>query len=187
MDHNMVLSYDYAKQKRRRGRTNAPPSQAILMAMWRHWSDSCGIARWRMSRAISEATRCRHRATACSVSLPWMPGQQSTTQQWINTPTLQAVSMAIAMWRYDTARIGRWRGSRASLEANGFHHWASTYSNSNTGFVQCFSSSNHWKGPKSTRKAPNNNWGMTYQTDEMHLTSLTEYFVGGGLVLCLIV
>ncbi len=29
MDHNMVLSYDYAKQKRRRRRTNATPSQAI--------------------------------------------------------------------------------------------------------------------------------------------------------------
>jgi hypothetical protein len=30
----MVLSYDYAKRKRRRQRTNAPPSQAILMTMW---------------------------------------------------------------------------------------------------------------------------------------------------------
>ena len=27
--------------------------------------------------------------------------------------------------------------------------------------------------------APNNSKGMTYQTDETHLTSLTEYFVGG--------
>ena len=26
--------------------------------------------------------------------------------------------------------------------------------------------------------APNNNKGMTNQTDEKHLTSLTEYFVG---------
>ncbi len=33
MDHKMVLSYDYAKQKRRQRQTNAPPSQAISMAM----------------------------------------------------------------------------------------------------------------------------------------------------------
>ena len=26
--------------------------------------------------------------------------------------------------------------------------------------------------------APNNNKGMTYQTDEKHLTNLTKYFVG---------
>ena len=29
--------------------------------------------------------------------------------------------------------------------------------------------------------APDNNRGMTYQTDEKHLTSFTLYFVGGGL------
>jgi hypothetical protein len=28
--------------------------------------------------------------------------------------------------------------------------------------------------------APNNNRGMTYQTEEKHLTNLLEYFVGGG-------
>ena len=28
--------------------------------------------------------------------------------------------------------------------------------------------------------APNNNRGMTYQTDDKHLTNLKEYFVGGG-------
>ena len=130
MDHNMVLSYDYAKQKRQRQRMNAPPLQAISMAMQRHWSNSCGIAQWRMSRAISEATGCRHRAFTCSVSLPRTPGRQSNTQQWINTPTLRAVLMAIAMRRYNTARIAQWRGSRASLEATGCHHRASTCSDS---------------------------------------------------------
>ncbi len=129
MDHNMVLSYDYAKQKRRRRQTNAPPLQAILMAMRRHWSDACGIAQWRMSRAISEVTRCRHWATTRSVLLPRTPGQQSTTQRWINTPTLRVVSMAIAMRRYDTAHIAQWRGSWASLETTGCH-WASTRSDS---------------------------------------------------------
>jgi hypothetical protein len=130
MDHNMVLSYDYTKQKRRRQQTNAPPLQAMLMAMRRHWSNSCGIAWWRMSRAISEVTRRHHRATTCSVLLPRTPGRQSTTQRWINTPTLRVVSMAIAMRRYDTARITQWRGSWASLEATGCHHRASTHSDS---------------------------------------------------------
>ena len=36
----------------------------------------------------------------------------------------------LAMQRYNTTRIARWRGSRASLEATGCHHWASTCSNS---------------------------------------------------------
>ena len=76
------------------------------------------------------ATRRRHWATTCSVSLPRTPGQQSTSKQGLNTPTLWAVSMAIAMRRYDTACIARWRGSRASLEATGCHHRASTRSDS---------------------------------------------------------
>jgi hypothetical protein len=33
MDHNMVFSYDYGKQKKGRQKTNAPPSGAISMAM----------------------------------------------------------------------------------------------------------------------------------------------------------
>jgi hypothetical protein len=32
---------------------------------------------------------------------------------------------------------------------------------------------------KLSKKAINNNSSMTYQTDEKHLTSLIEYFVGG--------
>ena len=43
MDHNMFLSYDYAKQNRRRWRTNAPPLRNMLMAMV-SWSDACSIA-----------------------------------------------------------------------------------------------------------------------------------------------
>ena len=66
----------------------------------------------------------------CSVSPQRPPGQQSTKQQSNNTPTLLAVSMAIVMQRYDTAHITRWRGSRASLEATGCHHRASTCSDS---------------------------------------------------------
>jgi hypothetical protein len=81
MDYNVVLSYNYAKRKRRRQRTNAPPSQAILMAMRRHWSDTCSITQCSMTRASPEATGCRHRATTRSVT-PWRPpGQQQTKQR----------------------------------------------------------------------------------------------------------
>jgi hypothetical protein len=81
MDHNMVLSYDYAKQNRRRQRTNARPLQTILMAMVRRWSNTCGIARCSMSRATLEATGRRHRATTRSVS-PWRPPGRQQTKQW---------------------------------------------------------------------------------------------------------
>jgi hypothetical protein len=86
MDHNMVLSYDYAKRNRRRQRTNAPPLQTIMMAMVRRWSNKCGIARCSMSRATLEATGRRHRATTRSVS-PWRPpGRQQTKQRCIMYP-----------------------------------------------------------------------------------------------------
>ncbi len=83
----------------------------------------------RMSRAISEATGRRHRATTRSVSLPRTPGQQSTTQRWINT-SLRAVLTAVAMQQYNTAHFAHWWGSRASLETTGCHHRASTRSDS---------------------------------------------------------
>ncbi len=81
MDHTMVLSYDYAKQNRRRRRTNAPPLWTILMAMVRRWRDTCGIAQYSMSRATLEATGRCHWATTRSV-LPWRPPGRQQTKQW---------------------------------------------------------------------------------------------------------
>jgi len=42
--------------------------------------------------------------------------------------TLLAISMAIAMWWFNIARIAKWRRSRASQESTGCHHWASILS-----------------------------------------------------------
>jgi hypothetical protein len=81
MNQNMVLSYDYTKQKRWRRWTNAPPSQAILMTMWRCWSNTCGIAQCSMSRATPEATGCRHWATTHFISPRRPPGRQQTIQR----------------------------------------------------------------------------------------------------------
>jgi hypothetical protein len=44
MDHNIVFSYDYVKQKGWLQKTNAPPLRAVLMAMQAHWSNTDGIA-----------------------------------------------------------------------------------------------------------------------------------------------
>jgi hypothetical protein len=85
MDHNMVLSYDYANRNRHRRRTNAPPLRTMLMVMVRRWSDTCGISRCSMSRATPEATGRCHRVTIRSVS-PWRPPEQQNKQQCIMYP-----------------------------------------------------------------------------------------------------
>ena len=36
-----------------------------------------------------------------------------------------AISIAMAMQRYDAGRIGQYSTSRASLEATGWRHWSS--------------------------------------------------------------
>ncbi len=41
-----------------------------------------------------------------------------------------------------------------------------------------------WKRALVDMLTPNNNRGVTYQTDEKHLTSLKEYFVGVVLLAC---
>ena len=147
-------------------------------------SDTDSIAQCGMSRATPEATGRRHWVTTHSVSPQRPPGQQSTQQQSSNTPTKLAVLMAIAMRRYNTPRIAQWKRSRASLEATGCHHQASTCSNRHQSDMPTpvFSDVYHKKGHKTTRIAPDNNRGMTHQIDEKHLTSLIEYF-DGGLVL----
>jgi hypothetical protein len=103
---------------------NAPCLPAILMAMAVRWSDTDGIARCEMSRATLEATGHRHRATTCYVSPQQPPGQQANKQQSTNTPKKVVILTAMAMRRYVTTRIARWKRSRASLEATGRRHQA---------------------------------------------------------------
>jgi hypothetical protein len=105
IDHNMVLGYNYSKQKRWWQRTNAPHPLAVLMATAVRRSNTDGIARCGMSTATPEATGCRHWATTCSVLPQRPPGQQADKQQSTNTPAKLAISMAMAMRRYVTVRI----------------------------------------------------------------------------------
>jgi hypothetical protein len=82
-----------------------------------------------MSRATPEATGRWHRATTHSILPQRPPEQQANKQQSTNTPKKVAMLMAVAVRRYNTARIARWRRSRALLEATGRRHRASIMSN----------------------------------------------------------
>jgi hypothetical protein len=105
IDHNMVLGYNYSKQKRQWRRTNAPHPPAVSMVMAVRRSNTDGIARWGMSMATPEATGHRHWATTCSVSPQRPPGQQAYKQQSTNSPAKLAILMAMAMRQYVTTRI----------------------------------------------------------------------------------
>ncbi len=92
----------------------------------------------------------------------WPPGQQQTKQRWKNGPTLLAILMAVAVRRYDTTHIARWRRSRALVKDTGRCHWASIVANScNPSCICCFflvfSSSTCRKRLQIDAKAPINN------------------------------
>ncbi len=126
----MAYRYGYCRWQNWWWRINAPHPLAVLVATAVRWSNTDGISKCSMSRATLGATGCRHCATTHSVLPQCPPGQQANKQQSTNTPTKLYVLMAIVMRRYDTTCITWWRRSRASLEATGCHHWASTCSNS---------------------------------------------------------
>jgi len=129
MDHNMVLSYDYSNRNSRRWRTNAPPSRAVLMAMAVCRCGTKGVHRpmkhdqgftgshW-MPPLVDYSLRIAPAATRATAN--------ETTMQ--NVPTLLAVSVVIAMRRYYTARIDRWRRFVAFIKATEPRHRASSRS-----------------------------------------------------------
>ncbi len=149
------------------------------MVMRTCWSDEHGIAWCGMSRATLEATGCWHWVTTHSVLPQQLPGQQAYKQQSTNTCAKMAILMAMAMGRYVTAHIVRWRRSRASLETTGRHHWASIMSNNikpdmaTTVFIPCFHHQNRRKRSRADAKAPVFNRGITYQTKEKGLTKVS--------------
>ena len=90
-------------------------------------------------------------------------------------PPLLTILMAVAMRQYNTARIARWKRFVAFIKATKHHRRASTSRQR-----RLFRTSHREKGLQSPvdMLAPNNNRGMTYQTDEKHLTIFPEHFVG---------
>jgi hypothetical protein len=86
----------------------------------------------------------RHRSTTRSVLPQQPPGQQANKQQSTNTPKKLAVLMAMALRRYATAHIARWRRFRALLDATKRRHRASiaaivAIGHACAGFLQVFS------------------------------------------------
>ena len=97
-----------------------PSSTAELMC---RYNATC-IARWRAFMATLEATGRRHWASISTV-LPWRTtGFACRQKNEEKGKILPAVSLAVAVRRYNTKRIARWRGTRASPEATGCCHRA---------------------------------------------------------------
>ncbi len=158
---------------------NAPCPPAILMATAVRRSNTDSIAQCGMSRATPKATGCQHRATTCYVSPQQPPGQQENKQQSTNTPKKVSVLMAMAMCRYVTACIARWRRSRASLKATGRRHQASIMSdNTNQTWLRCFFLCFHRQNCRKRSwvdaKTPVFNRSMTYQSKRKGLTKLSK-------------
>ncbi len=124
----MLFSYGYGQWQNQRWNQNAPPLRPILKALRMRRKDTDGIAWCGMSRATSEATGRRHRATTRSVLPQRPPERQANKQQSTNTPKKVAMLMAAAVRRYNTVHIARWRMSRALLEATGRRHRANIMS-----------------------------------------------------------
>ncbi len=180
----MLFSYGYCWRQNRQWRTNAPCPPAVSMATAVRWSNTDSVARCGMSRATPEVNRRRHWVTTHYVLPQRPPGQQAKQQQSTNTPIKVAVLMAMAMRRYITARIPRWRRSRASLEATRRHHWASTMSDNINQtwlrhFFWCFHHQTRRKRSRVDAKIPVFNRGMTYQSKQKGLTKVSTYCIGG--------
>jgi hypothetical protein len=99
-----------------------------------------------------------------------------------HVPTLLAVLMAIAMWWYYTTYIAWWRRFVAFIKATKHHHQASTRSDIAQSDMPMLvvSDISSWKRTPVDMLAPtpNNDRGMTYQTDKNNLYNMVEFSVG---------
>ena len=94
--------------------------------------------------------------------------------------TLLTILMAIAVRRYYTPRIARWWRFVAFIKATKRRHRASTCSNRHQSDMPTPILGAYFivKLLKKSSSCPNNNRGVTHQTDEKHLNNMSEYFVG---------
>ena len=147
--------------------------QPSLTATLVRWCDAAYIAWWRGSRASPEATGRHHWGTTHSVSaspqLP--PGSHKKNDE--RRSTILAGHFdgqgSPPVWVPNALPNGG-GGSRATPEATGCRHQVSIAADSinwsrKSQFFRFFSSSIRWKGGSPDAKAPNNNRGMTHQTD----------------------
>jgi len=97
-----------------------------------------------------------------------------------NVSTLLTILMAIAVRRYYTAGITRWRRFVAFIKATKHCHRVSTRSDRHQSDMPTPISGAYFilKSMKKSSSCPNNNRVVTHQTDEKHLNNMSEYFVG---------
>ncbi len=141
-------------------------------------SNTDGIAQCGMSRATPEATGCRHRVTTCSILPQRLSGQQANKHQSTNTPKKLAVLMAMAMRRYVTTHIARWRRlGLCEMPLNAAIGQVLqpivAIGHACTGFLRVFSLSTCTKRWQVDAKAPVFNRGITYQTKEKGLIKMS--------------
>ena len=98
-----------------------PSSTAELMRRY----DATYIARWREFMTTPEATGRRHWASIRTLLPRRTTGFACRQKNDEKASYLPAVSLAVAVRRYDTKRIARWRGTRAIPEFTGCRHRAS--------------------------------------------------------------
>jgi hypothetical protein len=113
--------------------TSVPPVLMLEM-MRRH--NTTNTAQCRVSRASLEATGRCHQAST-HVVLPWRTTGSPCRKIDEKAPYLSAVSLALAVCRYNTKRIAQLRVSRAIAEATGRRHWASIAANKVLRSSQC--------------------------------------------------
>ena len=82
--------------------------------------------------------------------------------------------------QFYTARIARWRRFVAFIKATKCRHLASTRSDRHQSDMTTPISGVYFivKLLKKSLSCPNNNRGVTHQTDEKHLNNMSEHFVG---------
>jgi len=162
----------------RRRQTNVPPLRAISMTMAVRRCDTECISRFSTNSTSLEATECHHRVTLHIA--PAATRATIITMIMQNVPTLLAVSMAIAMRQYYTPHIAQWRRFVAFIKATKRHHRVSTCSDRHQSDMPtpisgvCFIV----KSLKKISSCPNNNRGVTHQTDDKHKNNMSEYYVG---------
>ena len=132
--------------------------------------DATYIARWREFMATPEATGSHHWASIRTI-LPRQTTRFACRQKNDEKASyLPAVSLAVAVRRYDTKCIARWRGTRATPEATGCRHRASIAADRmnrsrKTRFFPSFFIVDPLKRELGDVKIPNNNRDMTYQNE----------------------
>ena len=97
-----------------------------------------------------------------------------------NVFTLLTILMAITVRQYHTVRIARWRRFVAFIKATKHHHPASSCSDRHQSDMPTPISGVYFivNLLKKSLSCPNNNRGVTHQTDEKHPHNMSEYFVG---------